>query len=67
MRQEAANGDVLGATEAIADRGELRNVSDDGIVEREPAGIAQLHDRQPRERLGDRGDAEQRLLIDRPR
>ena len=48
--------------ERIVHLPKLRDVADDRVVEREAAPIAQLHDGDRRERLGDRGPVIHRVL-----
>ena len=63
VRQEAANGHVLDRAEGVGDRGELRKVNDQGIVEAQTSLVAQLQYADRREDLGVGGDAVQRVGV----
>jgi hypothetical protein len=55
--------DLRDVAERIVDFPQLRHVLDGGIVERQQAAIAQLHDRDAREGLGDRRPVINRLFV----
>ena len=54
MREHPPDRHCLGRAERIGNRPQLRQPSDSRVVQIQPAGIAQLHDRRSGERLGDR-------------
>ena len=54
MGEQHADGDVVDGPEAVVDLTELRKPARDGVVEREAAAIAQLHDRDRGQGLRDR-------------
>ena len=59
------DGDLRHVAERVPHVAELRHVLDHGIVEREHAAIAKLHDRDAGEHLRDRGPVIDRVLVDR--
>ena len=65
MRHQMPDRDLRDVPERIVDLPQLRHVLDGGIVEREQAAIAQLHDRDAGERLGNRCPVVNRLFVDR--
>jgi hypothetical protein len=60
---QPTQGDVLDRTEAVADGRELRNVTHERVVEAELALVTEPNDRGGGERLGDRGDPEEGVLV----
>src|SRR5262245_43568006 len=64
VREQASDSDVLDVPVAVASGSQLRDVTDDGIVEPQLAKVAELQDGQGSEGLGDRRDPEQGRLVD---
>jgi hypothetical protein len=52
VRHQVPDRDLRDVPERIVDLPQLRHALDGGIVERQQPAIAQLHDRDARERLG---------------
>ena len=64
--EEPADGHVLDGAERVGDGGELRQVSDERVVEAQQPSVAQLQDRHGGEELRDGGDAKQRVGVGSP-
>ena len=67
VRHQVADLHLRDIAERIVREPQLRHVLDDRIVERQQAAIAQLHDRDAGEGLGDRGPVIDRVVGDRLR
>jgi hypothetical protein len=67
VRHQVADLHLRDVAERIVREPQLRHVLDDRVVEREQAAIAQLHDRDTGERLGDRSPVKAGLLVDAAR
>ncbi len=64
MREELTHGDARRVPRWIADLRELGQVAIGGVVEREPAVVAQAQDGGGGEALADRGDAKHGVGVD---
>ena len=66
VRHQVADRHLRDVAERVVDLPQLGHVLDRRIVERQQAAIAQLHDRDAGERLGDRRPVKDRLLVNGP-
>ena len=66
VRHQVTDLHLRDVAERVVGQTQLRHVLHDGIVERQPATIAELHDRDAGEGLRDRGPVVNRLGVDRP-
>ena len=64
VRHQVADRHLRDVAERVVDLAQLGHVLDRRIVERQQPAIAQLHDRDAGERLGDRRPVIDRLLVD---